>query len=176
LERIDIGEVIRELIADHVALASGKGIDLSFEVDPDAKPVVTSKFRLVEILTNFLTNGIKYTPKDGKVIIKVVPDAHSGGAIVSVTDTGKGISAAEKQKIFDKFYRSEDYRTRETEGTGLGLYIVKKLASRLNGEVWLDSELGKGTTFYLRVPQYSKFREDQPKVIAADVDSFIKGV
>jgi PAS domain S-box-containing protein len=176
LERIDVGEVVQELVADHIALASGKGIDLSFEVDPDAKPVVTSKFRLVEILTNFLTNGIKYTPKDGKVIIKVTPDEHSGGAIVSVADTGKGISATEKQKIFDKFYRSEDYHTRETEGTGLGLYIVKKLALRLNGEVWLDSELGKGTIFYLRVPQYSKFREDQPKVIAADVDSFIQGV
>jgi PAS domain S-box-containing protein len=176
LERIDIGEIIKELVADNVEQATEKGLELTYEVDSGVKPVVTSKFRLVEILTNFLSNAIKYTSKSGSVIVRVVPDAHSGGAIVSVTDTGVGISATDKRKIFDKFYRSEDYHTRETEGTGLGLYIVRKLAARLNGEVWLTSELGKGTTFYLRVPQYSKFREDQPKVIAADVDSFIKGV
>ena len=176
LERIDIGEVVKDLVADYLQYAIDKGLNLTYEVDPDAKPVVTSKFRLVEILTNFLSNAIKYTQKGGSVIIKIALDSHSGGAIVSVSDTGVGISVADKQKIFNKFYRSEEYHTRETEGTGLGLYIVRKLASRLNGEVWLTSELNKGTTFYLRVPQYSKFREDQSKVIAADVDSFIKGV
>jgi PAS domain S-box-containing protein len=176
LERTDIGDVIKHLVADYLPQAIEKGVNLTFQVDPGTKPVVTSKFRLVEILTNFLTNSIKYTPKGGSAVVKVIPDAHSGGVIVSVSDTGVGISSTDKQKIFDKFYRSEDYHTRETEGTGLGLYIAKKLAARLNGEVWLESEMGKGSTFYLRVPQYSAFREDQPKVIAADVDSFIKGV
>ncbi len=175
LERIDVGEIVKNLVADYHQRAIDKGVSLTFQVDRGTKPIVSSKFRLVEILTNFLTNSIKYTSKGGSAVLKVAPDSR-GGVVISVSDTGVGISATDRQKIFDKFYRSEDYHTRETEGTGLGLYIVKKLASRLGGEVWLESELGKGSTFYLRVPEYSKLREDQPKVIAADVDSFIKGV
>lgn len=176
LERINIGDVVKELVTDYQKKAADKGLNLTYEADPAAKPVVTSKFRLVEILTNFLSNAIKYTPEGGHVGIKVAVDSNSDGVVVSVSDSGLGISATDKQKVFDKFYRSEKYQTRQTEGTGLGLYIVKKLAARLNGEVWLESELGKGSIFYLRVPQYSQYREDQPKVIAADVDSFIKGV
>ncbi len=176
LERINIGEVVTTLIADYTPQAQDKQITLSHQIDPQVKPVVTSKFRLVEILVNFLTNAIKYTPNGGSVVIGVAPDDHGGGVMISVADNGKGMSTADQQRIFDKFYRSEDYRTRETEGTGLGLYIVRKLTARLGGEVWLESELNKGTTFYLRVPQYSSRREDQPKVIAADVDSFITGV
>lgn len=176
LERVNVSEIVETLIADYASRAGEKQITLSHKIDPQVKPVVTSKFRLVEILVNFLTNAIKYTPNGGSVVIGVASDDHGGGVMISVADNGKGMSTADQQKIFEKFYRSEDYRTRETEGTGLGLYIVKKLTARLGGEVWLESELNKGTTFYLRVPQYSSRREDQPKVIAADVDSFITGV
>ena len=76
----------------------------------------------------------------------------AGDAVFSVADTGIGLSKADQKRVFDKFFRSEDYRTRESSGTGLGLYVTAKLAHRLGAQIALESELNKGTTFTITVP------------------------
>jgi two-component system phosphate regulon sensor histidine kinase PhoR len=102
-----------------------------------------------EILQNFITNAIKYTA-EGSVMIKAVSDPK--GARFAISDTGIGISKADQEKVFDKFFRSEDYRTRQAKGTGLGLYVTVKLTRLIHAEIELTSELNKGSTFTVFVP------------------------
>ena len=80
----------------------------------------------------------------------------SGNVVFKVKDSGIGISKADLGKIFDKFYRAEDYRTRETNGTGLGLYVSAKLARKLGCKIEVESRLNNGSTFSFKLPQYKK--------------------
>lgn len=100
-------------------------------------------------MQNLITNAIKYTQK-GSITISILKKGD--GIEFSVADTGIGISKSEHKKIFEKFYRSEDYRTRETKGTGLGLYIVKKLAEKLSTYIKLTSKLDQGSSFSFTLP------------------------
>jgi signal transduction histidine kinase len=100
-------------------------------------------------MQNFITNAIKYT-QEGSITIgaKQMPD----GVKFSVTDTGIGISKGDQARVFDKFFRAEDYRTREQNGTGLGLHVTRKLAQLAHAEISLESELNKGSTFTIYFP------------------------
>lgn len=144
-------EIIEQLQRNYADEADQKGLELKTDVKDDMPAVTTSQSHVYEILQNFLDNAIKYT-KEGTVTIGVKPDETTNASVFYVEDTGSGISATDKKQIFDKFYRSEDYHTRETSGTGLGLYVARTLAGRINGEVWFDSELNRGSTFYLKIP------------------------
>ncbi|QWQ32688.1 ATP-binding protein [Candidatus Minimicrobia naudis] len=95
--------------------------------------VKVSRLYLEEILQNFITNAIRYTQK-GSITLSIKKNK-SGEITFKVIDTGIGISKADIAKIFDKFYRAEDYRTRETKGTGLGLYVSAKLAKKLGCKI-----------------------------------------
>jgi len=110
---------------------------------------MSSKLYVREVLQNFITNAIKYT-ETGSVAITAAPAKN--GVVFSVTDTGIGISKGDQEKVFDKFFRSEDYRTRQTNGTGLGLYVTMKLARILHAEIDLRSKLNKGSTFSIFIP------------------------
>ena len=100
-------------------------------------------------LVNLITNAIKYT-KTGGILLSVKKDGKR--IVFAVKDTGIGISKTDQKKIFDKFYRSEDYRTRETSGTGLGLYVVNKLARKLGVNIEITSRLNHGSTFSFTLP------------------------
>jgi len=108
-----------------------------------------SRLYLHELLQNFITNAIKYT-RDGSVTLKI----HKSRDEVrfEVSDTGIGISKSDQAKVFDKFYRSEDYRTRETNGTGLGLYVTRKLAKKMGTQIELKSRLNHGSSFSFTLP------------------------
>ena len=110
----------------------------------------TSRLYLEEVLQNFITNAIKYT-KEGTVTIQVKRTKE--GVYFAVKDTGIGISKSDLKHISEKFWRSEDYRTRETSGTGLGLYVVQKLAKKLHIKVDIDSRLNHGSTFSFTLPE-----------------------
>ena len=96
-----------------------------------------------------MTNALKYTEK-GNITLSAHPA--NGGVKFVVSDTGIGISKGDQERIFDKFFRSEDYRTRKTNGTGLGLYVTLKLARLLHAEIDVQSELNKGSTFSIFIP------------------------
>ncbi len=148
-ERINAHDLIHELASNYKASASAKGLTIKTNLSPDLKLVCNSPLYVREILQNFITNAIKYTEK-GYVSLSAKP--MDKGVLFEVSDTGIGVSKSDKEKIFDKFFRSEDFRTRENAGTGLGLYVTSKLARLIGAKISLESELNKGSVFSIFIP------------------------
>jgi signal transduction histidine kinase len=146
---IDIPTFMQALGDDYVADARRKDLKLFVEVDPDATVLWSSELYVREILQNFITNALKYTDK-GSITLHASGLGH--GIMFIISDTGIGISKSDQAKVFDKFFRSEDFRTRKTNGTGLGLYVVMKLARLLHADISLKSRLNEGSTFSISVP------------------------
>ncbi len=149
IESINAHDLLEELARNYHPQATAKGLDIKTDIDPHLELLQSSKLYVREILQNFITNAIKYTDK-GHVTIGA--KAKSNGIEFYVSDTGIGISKMDQEKVFDKFFRSEDYRTRANNGTGLGLYVTMKLARLLHAEIDLESELDKGSTFTIFIP------------------------
>ncbi len=143
-EEVDIRSLLEEIYHRYQPKAAEKKLALNVDTGHKLGTVFASRLYLEEILQNFVTNAIKYTQK-GDITIS----AHRTGHEIkfSVKDSGIGISKSEQKHIFEKFYRSEDYRTRETSGTGLGLYVVHKLADKMGITVQFESRLNHGSTF-----------------------------
>jgi signal transduction histidine kinase len=119
---------------------------------------------------------MKFTDKGSITLSVMNPKDRHSGVTFSVSDTGIGISQSDQENIFKKFFQSEDYATRVHGGTGLGLYIAQRLARRITAKIWFETELGKGSTFYLWVPPYSRHRQDRGKVAAAETKDFFNSV
>jgi two-component system, OmpR family, sensor histidine kinase BaeS len=124
-----------------IQLALETGANVRAEADPD---------RIEQVLRNLLANALHYSSDGGKVAVKV--ERSGNGAMVSVSDTGIGISAEDLPHIFDRFYRVDRSRARATGGSGLGLAIVKQLVEAHGGKVRIESELGKGSEFSFSLP------------------------
>jgi len=132
--------------------AEKKNIDLRFQYDSHLKPIRQDAGKVRQVLTNLLSNAIKFTPEGGRVTLRAAPDGEF--IVITVADTGVGISPDEQERVFEKFRQTgRSTLTREHEGTGLGLSIVRELCGLLGGEVTLKSELGRGSTFTVRLPQ-----------------------
>lgn len=148
-EPIDIDALAAELHSKYEPRARERKLHLNLDVVGHIGTVDSSRLYLEEILQNFITNSIKYT-QTGSVTLHVRKT--DKGILFAVKDTGIGISKTDQKRIFEKFYRSEDYRTRETSGTGLGLYVVQKLARKLGVTVDVASRLNHGSTFSFTLP------------------------
>ncbi len=148
-ELIDITELLHALHQQYEAEALKKKLHLNLQLGPRLGAVNVSRLYLEELLQNFITNGIKYT-KEGAVTI--IAKRTKNVVTFAVTDTGMGISRSDQQKVFHKFYRSEDYRIRESSGTGLGLYVSTQLAHKLQTHIQLKSRLNHGSTFSFDLP------------------------
>lgn len=143
-EDITIRDLINDLYKEYAPQAEAKGLRFNLDLTTHLGHVNASRLYLKELLQNFLTNSIKYT-KEGSITLYVSrKDDHIS---FEVKDTGIGISKSDQGKIFNKFYRSEDYRTRETTGTGLGLYVSAKLAKKLGTKIVFHSRLNHGSSF-----------------------------
>jgi two-component system, OmpR family, phosphate regulon sensor histidine kinase PhoR len=141
-------EVMNALKTDYTAQAQKKGLELV--VKPAELPrIYGSRLYTREILQNFITNAIKYTER-GSITISGTGD--DGGVHLSVSDSGIGIDSEVQNKLFSKFYRSQDSRVQRISGTGLGLYVSRKLAKLMNGSIAMESELNRGSTFTLNLP------------------------
>ncbi len=147
---INTTEVLNELFKTYQDRAHKKGLSLNLDLQPRLPHLTTSRLYLEEILQNFITNAIKYT-KQGSVTI--IGHHTKDGVYIAVKDTGIGISKSDQRHIFEKFYRSEDYRTRETSGTGLGLYVTHKLAAKMGAKIDFESRLNHGSTFSIIIQQ-----------------------
>lgn len=153
-EVIDLTELAKKTIDEYSPQAEEKGLAFNLDIGSQPGSVEASRLYLEELLQNFITNAIRYTQK-GQVTLSIKKDK-SGNVVFKVKDSGIGISKADLGKIFDKFYRAEDYRTRETNGTGLGLYVSAKLARKLGCKIEVESRLNNGSTFSFKLPQYKK--------------------
>ncbi len=149
IETVNAHTLIEELVHNYEQGAGRKNLTLRAELDPSLEALQSSKLYVREILQNFITNAIKYTETGGVV---VGARNKENGIEFWVADTGIGISKSDQEKVYDKFFRSEDYRTRENNGTGLGLYVTMKLARLIHAEINLQSELNKGSTFTVFIP------------------------
>lgn len=144
LETIDIKALATELADNYRPQAEAKGLEFKLVIDEQLAPLRSSKLYVREILQNFITNAIKYTEKGGVTLQALSSPV---GVYFSVADTGIGISKGDRERVYDKFFRSEDYRTRQANGTGLGLYVTMKLAHLIHAELSLESELNRGSIF-----------------------------
>ena len=161
-ERVNIREIAQSVIKDLGPLISQKHITLAQQFDAQM-PVFSADAKLLRmILQNLLSNAVKYSQDKGEVIaeIKVVKKNEKFGnkkfgfnsLCISVRDKGMGIPLQQQNKIFSKLFRADNAMETETEGTGLGLYIVKSIVDQAGGQIWFNSEQNKGTEFYAAFP------------------------
>ncbi|HUD10428.1 MAG TPA: ATP-binding protein [Candidatus Saccharimonadales bacterium] len=149
ISAINAHDIVQNLVNSYRSEAKSKGLELKAEIDPRLELLQSSELYVREILQNFVTNSLKYTQTGA---VTVGARQQPGGVEFWVSDTGIGISKTDQQNIFNKFFRSEDYRTKETKGTGLGLYITRKLATLIKAAIHIQSELNKGSVFTIFVP------------------------
>jgi two-component system, NarL family, sensor histidine kinase BarA len=149
-ETLDVREAAESLLAMFRPLAEKKNIDLRSTYAADLPLVEQDPGKLRQILSNLLSNAIKFTPEGGRVSLRA--DVESNDLVLTVSDTGVGIAPEDQEAVFDKFRQAANPLTREHDGTGLGLSSVRELAKLLGGDVTLRSELGRGSTFAVRLP------------------------
>jgi signal transduction histidine kinase len=149
-EDIVVSDLLKELDSNYQKQANEKGLKLAAHLPKEKLVLHSSKLYVREVLQNFITNSIKYTQKG---TVTFTAKAHgTDGVEFRVKDTGIGISKQDQKRVFEKFFRSEDFRTRATNGTGLGLYVTSKLIKLLDAEVTVESQLNKGSMFTVVVP------------------------
>jgi CheY-like chemotaxis protein len=137
------------------------GIDLEVEVADDVDRVYADELRLKQVVLNLITNAVKFTGDGGSVIVRAV---RNGADIdITVTDTGIGVPEADRERIFESFQQGGRGSSRE-EGTGLGLTLSRRIVELLGGRMWLESEVGRGSTFGFSIPA----RERRPAASSPD--------
>ena len=151
LQPTDLGTLTRSSVDDLGALIRDKGQRLTMIGVNDATTVMAEPQLLRQVIVNLTSNALKYTPSGGDISIRIDREADRR-VRWTITDSGIGIPKSALGRLFEKFYRAENVHTVETEGTGLGLYLVRLIIERLAGEVWCESEEGRGSMFIFTLP------------------------
>jgi signal transduction histidine kinase/CheY-like chemotaxis protein len=158
METLSLSELIDRAVAATTSLFEGKPVQLVKEVEADLPAITGDKDRLIQVVINLISNAAKFTPS-GSVIVAA---SESGGEItVSVTDSGIGIAPADHQKVFEKFKQVGDTLTDKPRGTGLGLPICREIVEHHGGRIWVESELGRGSTFSFKIPAQTAAQADE---------------
>jgi signal transduction histidine kinase len=157
VEQASVVQICESLVSSFSLLAHKKRIRIGMEVGPEVPLIVTDAGKVQQVLYNFLSNAVKFTPAKGSIEVRAYL-LDDKTVRIAVRDSGCGIPEADRGKIFDKFRQGEvsltheDSLTREASGSGLGLAISKELAAMLAGAVGFESEVGVGSTFWLDIP------------------------
>ncbi len=153
---IVIGGVIRQAVAMLQGSALAKGIGLEAGLDIRIPFIYADPNRVLQVLTNLLDNAIKFTPKDGSVMVRACLTENDPDVVqISVADTGRGISPEAKTLIFERLYQDPNSIDDSRKGLGLGLYISKELVRLQGGQMWVESQLSHGSTFIFTLPLFS---------------------
>ncbi len=150
IEPLEMDEIVQGVMETFRTMADSSDVELSWDVQEDLPRAAGDRDRVGQVLMNFVSNAIKYSPGGGKAHVAVTHD--DGRVLVEVSDTGIGISEEDQEKLFSKFYRVDSTLTREIGGTGLGLSICKSVVELLGGEVGARSVEGEGSTFWFTLP------------------------
>jgi two-component system phosphate regulon sensor histidine kinase PhoR len=149
VEPVDLVGLAKEVAGGYADLAEERRVKLRTELRPDVS-VRGDRAQLGLLLSNLLDNALRHTPARGSVRVRL--DTVESRAVLQVADSGEGIPAGERSRVFERFYRVDKARARQTGGTGLGLAIVRHVAEAHGGDVRVDSELGRGATFTVTLP------------------------
>jgi signal transduction histidine kinase len=151
VQRIEctLADVVTEVIEEARGRAMAFGLDLKAEVNT-RRTMLADPALIKRGVSNLVDNAMKYTPSGGRITVGV--DERADSLILSVSDTGIGIAPTDQTRLFEKFYRVKRRDTLDIKGSGLGLAIVKSIAEWHGGRVWVDSQLGVGSTFYMALP------------------------
>ena len=153
-EDVNIREIVETSLQTVEKQAKDKGINIKVGYPQESLTIRTDKDKLIRVFVNLLTNAIKFTPHEGDVEISVTDTGDNIQA--SIKDNGIGIPPEKRDKIFDKFYQVDSTATRKAGGTGLGLAIIKGIIDGQGGNIFVESENGKGSTFTFRLPKELK--------------------
>jgi PAS domain S-box-containing protein len=128
-----------------------ENVEIVLKTPRSLPSVAVDAGQLRQVIANLIDNAVKYSPQGGRVSVTLAARDHH--VRFAVKDTGLGVPAAEQGRIFEKFYRLDPHLEGGIGGTGLGLYICRELVRRVNGQIWVESDAGKGSTFFVEVPQ-----------------------
>ena len=159
-EPVDLREIVDDSLKDLQLDIRAK--EMTIQTQFEELPLISFDPKSISmVVDNLLSNAIKYTPSRGSIHVALNRDGEN--LLLSVTDTGYGIPVEQRDKIFTKLFRADNVRQRDTDGTGLGLYIVKLIVEKADGKVWFDSEEDIGTTFFVTLPLSGMKKEEGEK-------------
>ena len=160
-DEVNIADIANSVLSTMSGLVKDRPIQLKRVIEPNLPTVRADAIRVRQVMINLLSNAAKFT-EEGDIVVDVSlkPGPIGRNEIqVSVTDTGPGISKQDQEKLFQAFSQVDDSPTRKTGGTGLGLSICQQLINMHGGRIWVDSEVGRGSTFYFTLPLFRKEKE-----------------
>lgn len=149
-QKVETERLFAEVLSKVESIMQQKQIVFDVDLPPKMPELHLDKDKLVAVVVNILGNAAKYTPGGGRVTLRVRVDDES--LRVAVQDTGVGISAEDLPRLFEKFFRSDDPRVQAETGTGLGLSLTQEVVRMHGGEITVESELNKGSTFTVSLP------------------------
>jgi PAS domain S-box-containing protein len=165
LEALDMGVLLQGVVEDMQFVAQKKQLTLVYQIGGQGGKAIAPLFyvaasteRLREVVANLIDNAIKYTAEGG---IKVSLEGNDREVTVGISDSGVGIAAEDISHLFQKFYRIDNSAIRTIGGTGLGLYLCRRVVEQLNGRIWVESKLGEGSTFRFSLPRLTQTEAEQ---------------
>lgn len=154
-EPLDLAKLTRSVLSEEKKKLPEKHWEITENYDSSLGKVMLDKPLTAIILRNILSNALKYTPDGGKIQITISPHTlttKGDAVVVAVADNGYGIPQNQQTEIFAKMFRADNAKVKDTDGTGLGLYVVKGMLDKIGGKIWFESTEGKGSTFWIALP------------------------
>ena len=147
---VELAPLVAQVLSEIEVARPDRGVDLDDRVPDDLPPVLADRERVHQVLFNLLDNAVRFTPAGGRVT--VTASRHNGSVDVEVADTGPGIAPEHLPRLFERFYRVDEARSRDDGGTGIGLAIARSVVEAHGGRIWAESEPGRGSTFTFELP------------------------
>ena len=151
--KLNSTEILDEVVEDMKPAIEKKNLKFITKIPRDLPDIMGDRHRLSQVFKNLLGNALKFTDNGS---ISVEAEKKEDHIVIAIKDTGVGISSGEVKKVFTKFYQAYSGDDRKNEGVGLGLFICKEIIKKHNGDIWLESQLKKGSTFYVKLPYLHK--------------------